>query len=86
MDYNLAYNASSDSINWGNSTLDWDFYHKDWVTTNHYYYPYHPSYIAQEADFNKAFNIAKMLLKKDLLASKRLKDFITLVEAIAQEL
>jgi len=92
----VSYNAVEDSVTYENisydyrgsetSTLDWNYY-----TTSPeivYYYPYYsyPYYSYPEDTYKKAFNIAKLLLKKNLLASRKLKDFIGLVEEIAKEL
>jgi len=87
----VSYNAVEDSVTYGNytqsgtSTLDWNYYTYPEIR---YYYPYYsyPYYSYPEDTYKKAFNIAKLLLKKNLLASRKLKDFIGLVEEIAKEL
>jgi hypothetical protein len=97
----VSYSADSDSVgvsNWGyydssgtqvagDYTLSWRWYDDYWrpfATEKHIYH--HDSLISYEDKFEKAFGIAKMLLKKKLLASRRLNDFIQLVEMIAAEL
>lgn len=85
----VTYNNTYDSVaisNWETGTsTDWytsagstDYY----VTWPWYYKCWHYP-VVREDKFEKAFSIAKMLLKKKLLASRRLTDFIQLVEDIA---
>ena len=68
------------------TTLEWNYYEtypevREW-------YPLPPYYgtTKYEDVYKKAFNIAKLLLKKKLLKSRKLKDFIGLVEEIAKEI
>jgi len=65
--------------------FDWDYYRTYPETVVKYY----PSYVGLERNedtYKKAFAITKLLLKKNLLKSRKLKDFIGLVEEIAKEL
>jgi hypothetical protein len=93
MDANVSYNASSDSISLqgtGSSsfTLDNSYWVQPWYEPIREYYSY-PVYVntpIYEDKHKKAFNIAKLLLKEKLLVSRKLKDFIGLVEKIVKEL
>lgn len=86
---NVSYNASNDSLTYGNGTdLPCDYWTSPWYEPIREYYSY-PVYINNpiyEDKHKKAFNIAKLLLKKKLLSSRKLKDFIALVEEIVNEL
>lgn len=88
MNTELSYNVSNDSLNLtGGNYFNWDYW-KIWPDTLREYYPY-PAYYGTtryEDIYKKAFNIAKLLLKKNLLVSRKLKDFIGLVEEIAKEI
>lgn len=89
----VSYNATNDSISFGGSGGSfsttgecYEWYQNCWYP---YYQPYYvsfPVYINEKGKFDKAFSIAKLLLKKKLLVSRKLKDFIALVEEIAKEL
>jgi len=87
MNDNVYYDSSSDSINCGNFTLTWDYWR--WypeVIREYWAYPLYLNTPVYEDKYKKAFNIAKLLLKKKLLVSRKLKDFIGLVEEIVKEL
>jgi len=87
----VSYNNASDSIKfWSGTTLTdigydesncYEWYKNTWCP----YYISYPVYIEKDK-FEKAFNIAKLLLKENMLVSRKLKDFIELVEKIAKEL
>ena len=86
---NVFYNSSPNSVACGSDNLSWDYW-RQYPDFYRQYYSY-PVYIntnttRYEDTYKKAFNIAKLLLKKNLLVSKKLKDFIGLVEEIAKEL
>lgn len=93
----VSYDASDNSIRWEElnpyytsndfGRLTWDYW-IDYPEIIREYYPC-PTYLyttRYEDTYKKAFNIAKLLLKKNLLVSRKLKDFIGLVEEIAKEL
>ena len=88
----VSYSASSDSIIWGTDTagstnLCWDYWRTYPDPIREYYsYPVYINTPRYEDTYKKAFSIAKLLLKKKLLVSRKLKDFIGLVEEIAKEL
>jgi hypothetical protein len=96
----VSYNASNDSLSCGlsrgwtntSSTLEFntgncfDWYREVWYPYYQPYYVSYPVYITEKDKFEKAFKIAKLLLKENLLVSRKLKDFIGLVEKIAKEL
>jgi hypothetical protein len=65
--------------------LGYDWYRQYWQpAVIHEYYPwYGGTTIVHEDKFQKAFAVAKMLLKEKMLAQTRVVDFITLVEKIA---
>ena len=87
MNDNVYYDSSFDRINYGSSILTWDHLHTcPQVIREYYAYPLCPNASAYEDKYKKAFNIAKLLLKKKLLVSRKLEDFIELVEEIAKEL
>jgi len=85
---NISYVEDTDSITCGGIILNWHWYRNYWLPYwNDYYNCYSiPPYIIDEHKFRTAFNVAKLLLKKNLLASRKLKDFIGLMEEIATEL
>jgi len=83
----VHYNGSSDTLTCGNTAISWDYWR--WypdVITEYYTYPTYINTPVYEDKYKKAFNIAKLLLKKKLLVSRKLKDFIGLVEEIVKEL
>jgi len=91
----ISYSATSDAVYCGSdlsitdgTTLDYNWYRETWYPYYIYTYPtYYTTYTCVKEDaFKKAFKIAKMLLAKKLLKSRKLKDFIGLVEMIAKEL
>ncbi len=87
----VSYSATNDTISFGESSFTtgdncYDWYHHDWYPYYQPYYVSYPVYITEKDKFSKAFAIAKLLLKKKLLVSRKLKDFIALVEEIAKEL
>ena len=93
MNAELSYNSSSDSltIDSGTTTSDCYFDYDYWgkypeLIREYYTYPVYINTSRYEDTYRKAFNIAKLLLKKKLLVSRKLKDFIGLVEEIAKEL
>ncbi len=66
--------------------LDYGFY-KDYIKPNYSYWPEHRYHtVIHEDKYERAFKIAKMLLTKELLISRKVKDFIGLVEMIANEI
>jgi len=87
MNDNGYYNSSFDRINYGSIILTWDHLHsRPEVIKEYYAYPLYPNAPVYGDKYKKAFNIAKLLLKKKLLVSRKLEDFIELVEEIAKEL
>ena len=84
----LNYNTSSNSLTYGegSSSLNWGWYGEYWIPYYQPYYVSYPVYITDKDKFEKAFKIGKLLLKKKLLKSRKLKDFIGLIEEIAKEL
>ena len=88
----VNYNSNSDSVTltgYKNDTtsLTWDYW-REWQYPIQDYWTY-PVYIntpRYEDTYKKAFSIAKLLLKKKLLVSRKLVDFIGLVEEIVKEL
>ena len=84
MDSLVTYCSESNSVNCNGTTFDYDWY--TYPVIREYYPNYYYSYPIYQDNYKKAFNIAKLLLKKDLLVSRKLKDFIGLVEEIAKEL
>lgn len=66
--------------------LDYGWYHNHWQpSVIHEYYPWYiggTTYI-HEDKYQKAFAIAKSLLKDKLLVSSKVVDFVALVERIA---
>ena len=84
----VNYDEQSDSLycgDWENITYPINY---DWYTYPivREYYPIYCSYPIYEDKYKKAFNIAKLLLKNNWLISRKLKDFIGLVEEIEKEL
>jgi hypothetical protein len=96
----IAYQSSNDTISLAGfespnylGMLDYDWYQDYWtpVTEKHYhkYMPvteYRTQIIRSEDTYKKAMTIGKILLRKRLLKSNKLKDFIELVEMIAKEI
>jgi len=88
----VNYSATSDSITFGSNITFTDsgncygWYQQEWYPYYQPYYVSYPVYITEKDKFQKAFNIAKLLLKEKLLVSRKLKDFIALIEKIAKEL
>ena len=87
----VEYNSSSDSVSYttdgSTDTLTWDYWRYYPDTIREYYpYPVYYGTTRYEDTYKKAFSIAKLLLKEKLLVSRKLKDFIGLVEKIAKEL
>lgn len=94
--HSVFYNTVNDAVCYQNPTggpnvsVDYGWYRTDWIPwqeahyPDYYVYPYYPTF--SESKFDKAFRVAKLLLKKDLLISHKLQDFIQLVEEIAKEL
>ncbi len=69
--------------------LGWDWYqHYPQPIVERYFhsYPMVVQGLRQEDDYKKAFKIAKKLLKKKLLNSRKLVDFIELVEMIVEDM
>lgn len=59
----------------------------NWYTEKYVpYFPHTYNYTIREDNYKKAFEIAKMLLAKDLIKSYMLPDFIKLVEEIAAKI
>jgi hypothetical protein len=89
---NVTYSDSNNSITIGDGTTltasnsSFGYYQEIWYPYYQPYYISYPVYITEKDKFEKAFNIAKLLLKKKLLISRKLKDFIALIEEIAKEL
>ena len=87
----VSYNAVNDNVTWGSeSNLSWDYW-REWEVYPNWYqpdwsYPVYFDTLRYEDTYKKAFSIAKLLLKENLLVSRKLKDFIGLVEKIAKEL
>ena len=77
----LTTTYPDDNTTW----VTWPWYH-EYYHPWHHYHEYHPhgTWVQSEDKFEKAFAVAKMLLKKKLLASRKLPDFISLVEGIAE--
>ncbi len=65
--------------------LNYGFYNDQYVPWYTNYYHTYPVYI-NEDKYGKAFRIAKMLLAKGLLSSKKLVDVMKLIELVAAEL
>jgi len=63
------------------TTMSYDWYQEFWRPCFEYADP-----CPSKDNFEKAFKIAKMLLAEKLLKSRKLSDFIGLVEMIAKEL
>jgi len=63
------------------TTLSYDWYQEFWRPCFEY-----TDHSPSKDNFEKAFKIAKMLLAEKLLKSRKLSDFIGLVEMIAKEL
>jgi len=65
--------------------LNYDWYKQYWQpAVIHEYYPWYAGVsIIHEDKYQKAFAIAKMLLKDKMLANAKVVDFIALVEKIA---
>jgi hypothetical protein len=90
----VSYNATSDTLALGGNAssiyvgdFGWDYWRQYPETIKEYYpYPVYYGTTRYEDNYKKAFNIAKLLLKKNLLVSRKLKDFIGLVEEIVKEL
>ena len=89
----VSYCAKTDSVTcYGIDRHDGTgdaMYWDDWKTRPTVvteYYPYYVNSVRHEDTYEKAFNIAKLLLKKKLLKSRKLKDFVGLVDEIAKEL
>ena len=82
----INYSATNDSITYSNNTINCDWYQACWYPYYQPYYVSYPVYITDKDKFEKAFRVAKLLLKEKLLKSRKLKDFIGLVEKIAKEL
>ena len=87
----VSYSATDDGIyagvGTGASSIDWDYWKWHQPIVREYYpLPVYYGTTRYEDTYKKAFSIAKLLLKKKLLVSRRLKDFIGLVEEIAKEL
>lgn len=87
---NVSYSATTDSISSGSYTLTstncYPWYEQTWYPYYQPYYVSYPVYVSDKDKFEKSFKIVKLLLKKKLLVSRKLKDFIALVEEIAKEL
>ena len=68
--------------------IDWNWYNTWWQPTivKEYYPSYTTTMVREEDKFKKAFSVAKLLLKKKILNSRKLPDFIQLVEMIAEEI
>jgi len=83
----VGYDSSSDNVTYYDGTetcpFEWDYWSQPIYRE---YYPIYCNHPVYRDNYKKAFSIAKMLLKKNLVVSKRLKDFIGLVEEIAKEL
>lgn len=88
----MSENYCSDGTGDGAGTyrspfFEWDYWRtcpetiKEWFPTPIYY-----GTTKYEDTYKKAFSIAKLLLKEKFLVSRKLKDFIGLVEKIAKEL
>lgn len=73
-------NTTSASLN-----LNYGFYNDQYVPWYTSFYHTYPVYI-NEDKYGKAFRIAKMLLAKGLLSSKKLVDVMKLIEFVAGEL
>lgn len=82
----VNYSSLDNVINCGELSLNWDWYQNHWYPYYQPYYVSYPIYISNKDKFEKAFKIAKSLLNKRLVSSRKLKDFIALVEEIAKEL
>jgi len=87
----VSYNARNDNISIGSNIIStssdcYNWYQQEWYPYYQPYYVLYPVYITEKEKFEKAFKIAKLLLKKKLLVSRKLKDFISLVEEVAKEL
>lgn len=63
------------------TTMSYDWYQEFWRPCFEY-----TDHSPSKDNFEKAFKIAKMLLAEKLLKSRKLSDFIELVEMIAKEL
>jgi hypothetical protein len=89
-DFKIPDSVTTAAKSWDNSSLSFDWYEHNYRPyVEKYYYPYYPTVVSttvKEDKFEKAFTIAKKLLKTDMLNSKRLPDFIQLVEMIASEI
>jgi len=85
---NVNYFQQGDTVGFKQSAdyIDYDWYRQTWYPYYQPYYETYPVYIKDKDSFEKAFAVAKLLLKKNLLNSKKLKDFISLVEDIAKVL
>lgn len=88
-----SFDTHSSSLfnGWDNNSISFDWYRDTYRPyVEKYYYPYTSTItyhtVEREDKFKKAFTIAKLLLKKKMLESRKLPDFITLVEMIANEL
>jgi len=89
----VSYGGDSDSLMVADGSNSYSFSYDYWhncpeiVKEYHYWgYPTHTALTQYEDKYKKAFNIAKLLLKEKLLVSRRLGDFIKLVDKIAKEL
>ena len=87
MNASVNYLAIDDSITTSGTTFTWDYW-RDWPepAVKYFRYPVYAEKTMYEDTYKKAFKIAKLLLKKKLLVSRKLRDFIRLVEEIAKEL
>ena len=83
--YSDSTSSGSGEATFSNGTIfDYGWYHDIWYPW--YVYTY-PNYTHVEKDaFERAFKVAKMLLAKKLLKSGKVKDFIELIELIADEM
>ena len=77
----LTYRPSTTKIDWG-------WYQNYWNPTiiREYYPSYVTQVVTEEDKFKKAFKVAKLLLKQRLLNSRKLPEFIKLIELIAGEI
>ena len=85
----LTYHANSDTLDYNGEILKYNYWETYPEIEKHYHYWGYPTYtqfVKQVDNYKIAFNIVKLLLKKNLLNSRKLKDFIALVKEIAEEL
>ncbi len=88
----VKYEARNDSLQLGmNTTLNWDWHrtYPETIVEKHYHYPTYPApniSVVYEDRYKKAFMLAKKLLKEKRLVSRKLSDFLELVEIIVGEI